>query len=532
MTKKLSLANPRIAGWIVFAILLLVTQLIAIQIFETEREKEYVQLKNETQFFKNHLETSLNHSVTATHMLAFLVQKEIIQDNFDAISQDIMERNDFIDAMQLVEGSVITKTYPLQGNEEAIAYNIANDSTHARESRKAMLKRELYFEGPFELVQGGTGIVGRLPIFKDDKFWGFSAVIIRTETLLDAFGINGSGDNETYYFQLAKSNPLDSAATLLYDHGVDFTEGMVNKAHIPIGEWTIYVKTKTPVHFKLTWPFAVIGFVLAGVMGIFTWYIANQPHKLRIMVNERTGRLKTANNKLKQKTRELEALNNDLEQFAYIASHDLQEPLRMITSFLAQLQKKYNDQLDDKAKQYIHFAIDGAMRMKQIIQDLLVYSQISQLEEPQQEIDLKEIVDEVTAVLRGTIKERSARITTQNLPKIFGHRAPLMLVLQNLIGNSLKYMRENIPPEIEIVGKELGDSWEISVSDNGIGIEETYYDKIFILFERLHTSDKYEGTGLGLSIVKKIIDNLGGEITVKSEVGKGSTFTFTLPKVK
>lgn len=532
MTKKLSLTNPRFAGWIVFAILLLVTQLIAIQILEIERENEYVQLKQETQFFKNHLETSLNHSVTATHMLAFLVQKEIIKDNFDTISQDIMERNDFIDALQLVEGSVIKKTFPLEGNEEAIEYNLADDSTHARESRKAMLKKELYFEGPFELVQGGTGIVGRLPIFKDDKFWGFSAVIIRTETLLDAFGINGSGDNETYYFQLAKSDPVDSAATLLYNHEVDFTEGMVHKAQIPIGEWTIYVKAKNPVHFQRTWPFAIIGFMLAAVMGVFTWYMSDQPRKMRVLVNERTLSLKNVNTKLKQNTRELEILNRDLEQFAYIASHDLQEPLRMITSFLVQLQKKYDDKLDDKGKQYIHFAVDGAMRMKQIIQDLLVYSQISRLEEPQQEVDLKAVVDEVTAVLRGTIKERSARITTQNLPKILGHRAPLMLLFQNLIGNSLKYARENIPPEIEIVGKELEDSWEISVSDNGIGIAETYYDKIFILFERLHTSDEYEGTGLGLSIVKKIINNLGGEITVESEVGKGSTFTFTLPKAK
>ncbi|MFN2429140.1 MAG: ATP-binding protein [Cryomorphaceae bacterium] len=510
--------------------LLILTQLIAVQIFHIERENEFVQLKNETQFFKNHLETSLNPSVTAANLLAFLVEKEILKDNYDAICADIMKGNSFIDALQLVEGNVITKTYPIEGNEEVILYNLLSDSIHKRESARARERKELYFEGPFELVQGGTGIVGRLPIFKDGAFWGFSAVIIRTNTLISAFGLDESGQNERYYFQLAKSNTLDSADTKLFDHGVDFTKGMVHSAAVPLGDWKIYLKTKHPVHFQRTWPFAATGFLLAVVMGVFTWYMSIQPRRLRVMVNEKTKSLKSVNTILKKNTRELQTLNKDLEQFAYIASHDLQEPLRMITSFLVQLQKKHSDQLDDKANQYIHFAVDGAMRMRQIIQDLLIYSQISKIEEPRQELDLQIIVKEVKAILRGAIKEKSAKITVGDLPGISGHRAPLMLVFQNLIGNSLKYVAIDKKPEIDISSKELDKFWEISVSDNGIGIDKEYHEKIFILFERLHTNEEYSGTGLGLSIVKKVVENLGGEIRVESEPGEGTTIRFTLPK--
>lgn len=463
-------------------------------------------------------------------MLAFLVEKDILKDNYNAVCADIMKGNSFIDALQLVEGNIITETYPIEGNEEVILYNLLSDSIHKRESALARERKKLYFEGPFELVQGGTGIVGRLPIFKDGVFWGFSAVIIRTKTLMSAFGLDETGENEHYYFQLAKSNPLDSAATELFDHGIDFTKGMVHSATVPLGDWKIYLKTKHPVHFQRTWPFALTGILLAAVMGVFTWYMSVQPRKLRLMVNEKTKSLKSVNTILKKNTRELQTLNKDLEQFAYIASHDLQEPLRMITSFLAQLQKKYSGQLDEKANQYIHFAVDGAMRMRTIIQDLLIYSQISKIEEPRQAIDLQDIVNEVKAILRGTIKEKSARISVGELPKISGHRAPLMLVFQNLVGNSLKYVEKDKRPEIDISSKDIGEFWEISVSDNGIGIEKEYHEKIFILFERLHTNEEYTGTGLGLSIVKKVVENLGGEIRLESEPGKGTTISFTLPK--
>lgn len=243
-------------------------------------------------------------------------------------------------------------------------------------------------------------------------------------------------------------------------------------------------------------------------------------------------------NKITKKIDELNELNSmlqksnkQLEQFAYVASHDLQEPLRMITGFLSQLEKKYNDKLDDRGKQYIHFAVDGAKRMRQIILDLLDYSKVGKEKSKPALIDVNEVVNEVTVLLRNQIISKNASIIYKNLPEITTYRSPLVQVFQNLIGNALKYSKQDVAPIIEITAEELGNKWTFLVKDNGIGIDEEYYEKIFNIFQRLHAKSEHSGTGMGLAIVKKIIEGLGGEIWVASEEGKGSTFYFTISKV-
>lgn len=221
--------------------------------------------------------------------------------------------------------------------------------------------------------------------------------------------------------------------------------------------------------------------------------------------------------------------NSELEQFAYVASHDLQEPLRMVTSFLTQLEKKYAEKLDDRAKEYIHFAVDGAKRMRQIILDLLEFSRVGKQNEQKKELDINDIVAEIEILHHEQMKDWNAVIKTKNLPIIHGHRTPIRQVFQNIIGNSLKYHREGVPPEIQIEAIPLKDRWQFKISDNGIGIENEYFDKIFEIFQRLHNKEEYSGTGIGLAITKKIIDGLGGKIWVNSVYGKGSNFYFTIP---
>lgn len=242
-------------------------------------------------------------------------------------------------------------------------------------------------------------------------------------------------------------------------------------------------------------------------------------------------------NSLKQLNADLEKTNNDLavsnqelEQFAYVASHDLQEPLRMVTSFLTQLERKYYEQLDDKAHQYINFAVDGAKRMRLIILELLEFSRVGRLNAQKEPIDLNQLISEVCLFQKKSIEEKSAEIHVGTLPVIVSERAPLLQVFQNLVSNALKYSREEVPPVISIRFEELPDSWVFSVKDNGIGIEEEYFDKIFVIFQRLHGRNEYSGTGIGLAIVKKIVENLGGRIWVQSEPGKGSVFSFSIPK--
>jgi PAS domain S-box-containing protein len=241
-------------------------------------------------------------------------------------------------------------------------------------------------------------------------------------------------------------------------------------------------------------------------------------------------KLKENELQLKKHAKELATSNEELEQFAYIASHDLQEPLRMVTSFLTQLEKKYGDILDEKGKRYIDFAVDGAKRMRQIILDLLDYSRAGRNKNDMEEIDLNELIGDINILFRKEIEEKKAVIRFDELPVLTGYSAPLRQVFQNVIGNALKYCRQDVPVEIAITAHELADHWHYSVADNGIGIDKEYFDRIFVIFQRLHNRDEYSGTGLGLAITKKIIENMGGKIWVSSEEGKGSTFYFTILK--
>jgi len=241
-------------------------------------------------------------------------------------------------------------------------------------------------------------------------------------------------------------------------------------------------------------------------------------------------KLKENELQLKKHAKELAISNEELEQFAYVASHDLQEPLRMITSFLTQLDKKYGTLLDEKGKKYIDFAVDGAKRMRQIILDLLDYSRAGRAMNDMENIDLNELIRGIEILFRKEIEEKKAVILSNELPLLTGYSAPLRQVFQNLIGNALKYCRQDVPVHIKINVDELTDHWQFSVADNGIGIDKEYFDRIFVIFQRLHNKDEYSGTGLGLAITKKIIESMGGKIWLSSEEGKGSTFYFTMLK--
>ncbi|MBW3467946.1 PAS domain S-box protein [Arthrospiribacter ruber] len=240
--------------------------------------------------------------------------------------------------------------------------------------------------------------------------------------------------------------------------------------------------------------------------------------------------LKMLNQKLEKSVQELAFSNIELEQFAYVASHDLQEPLRMISSFLGLLERKYDGLLDEKGKQYIHFATDGAARMKNIILDLLEFSRVGRHEDIKQEINIGDIVCDVLELNRRRVQEKNAQIKVGNMPKVKSFKTPLMQIFQNVIGNAFKYSKEDVDLEIEIKSKELSDCWEFSVSDNGIGISHEFHQKIFNLFQRLHAKNEYSGTGIGLAIVKKNVELLGGKISVESEEGVGSTFSFSIEK--
>ncbi len=236
------------------------------------------------------------------------------------------------------------------------------------------------------------------------------------------------------------------------------------------------------------------------------------------------------NQLLKQHIQELEVTNEQLEQFAFIASHDLQEPLRMISSFLNQIERKYGDQLDAKAHQYIHFATDGAKRMKRIILDLLEYSRAGKFADTPEPVNIHVLIEEYKVLRRKLLRDKKAVLTAESLPTISCYKAPLVQTFHCLLDNAIHYSREGVPPRVDIQVSEKETHWEFGIADNGIGIDSQFFDKIFIIFQRLHNRDRYKGTGIGLSIVKKHVESWGGKIWLESSPEVGSTFYFTVNK--
>ncbi len=283
------------------------------------------------------------------------------------------------------------------------------------------------------------------------------------------------------------------------------------------------------------------------------WHLENTLDALRKAhdelehrVQERTSDLALANQALQQEVserkraeeaiqryaKELERSNQELQQFAYVASHDLQEPLRMVSSYLQLLERRYRDHLDQDAKEFIAFAVDGAKRMQSLINDLLAYSRVGTRGKEFELVHLDEILGQAQKNLKIAIQEQNASISSSDsLPCVKGDDTQLTQLFQNLIGNAIKFHGDHAP-QIQIHKQRHNGHWQISVSDNGIGIDSQYAERIFLIFQRLHNRDEYPGTGIGLAICKRIVERHGGRIWVESQVGDGSTFHFTLPVVE
>jgi light-regulated signal transduction histidine kinase (bacteriophytochrome) len=264
---------------------------------------------------------------------------------------------------------------------------------------------------------------------------------------------------------------------------------------------------------------------------------------LEIQVKERTAELREANARLAVElderrqteqllahyTEDLKRSNAELEQFAYVASHDLQEPLRMVAGFTQLLSRRYRGKLDKDADEFIAYAVDGATRMQQLLQDLLAYSRVGTRGKPLAPIDANLVFNQARANLLPLIEENHAQVTAEPLPTVLGDEVQLVQLFQNLIANALKF-RTDQPPKIRISAREEEKQWLFSLRDNGIGIAPEHQERIFLVFQRLHHRSEYRGTGIGLALCKKIVERHGGRIWVESEPGRGATFYFTLPK--
>ena len=294
-----------------------------------------------------------------------------------------------------------------------------------------------------------------------------------------------------------------------------------------------YFLLPPPGIFKYQFPSDAVGQVLFTLMGLFMCIVAGQYRRIRAhleeMVDARTAQLKSANEKLLKSSEDLARSNKDLEQFAYIASHDLQEPLRAIAGFMGLLKRQYGEALNAEALEFVNFAIEGAERMQALIQDLLAFSRVGTRGSVFADTALEEALAAALKNLSAAIGESGAIVTHDVLPIVKADLPQMTQLLQNLIQNALKFHGPQ-RPEVRISAAQKEHDWVVSVRDNGIGMERQYFERIFLIFQRLHTRSQYGGTGIGLAVCKKIVERHGGSIWVESAPGEGSTFYFSIPK--
>ncbi len=254
----------------------------------------------------------------------------------------------------------------------------------------------------------------------------------------------------------------------------------------------------------------------------------NDITKFKETENELREYQDTLEEKVKKRTEELAKSNDELKHFAYVASHDLREPLRMITSFLQLLERRYMDQLDQDANEFIGFAVDGAKRLDEMIKDLLEFSKVTQKKIEFKKVDINKVLEQTKLNLKYAIDVNNAKINYNTLPTVYGDEMLIGLLFQNIISNSIKY-RSKVSPKIDITATKQSNKYLFAIKDNGIGMSPEHLERIFTIFQRLHSKDEYEGTGIGLAIAEKIVIQHGGKIWAESEPGKGTTFYFTIP---
>ncbi len=244
----------------------------------------------------------------------------------------------------------------------------------------------------------------------------------------------------------------------------------------------------------------------------------------------RNSELAQAREAIEEKAQELTRSNDELEQFAYVVSHDLQEPLRMVESYLRLIEKRYAGKLDEAGHEFIAFAVDGAKRMQTLIHDLITYSRVGTRGKAFSATDLESVLADALANLKIALEECGGKVTHDALPSLSADPTQLLQLFQNLIGNAIKFRRADTSPAIHVSAEKQGAKWLFGIRDNGIGIDPQFFDRIFVVFQRLHERHDYPGTGIGLAVCKKIVERHGGRIWVESKPGEGTTFFFTIPE--
>ncbi|HSV29583.1 MAG TPA: ATP-binding protein [Candidatus Omnitrophota bacterium] len=492
----------------------------------SERARIGVQLD----ILRSRLEASLNAPLLRTRGIAahIVAQGDITQRQFDVMAEFLLRGHRNVRNMVVSRGMVIAMTYPLAGNESVLGVDYRSVPAQYAMVQKAIQTRAPVLQGPVPLIQGGTGLIARFPVFlpgpdggeDDGPFFGMVNIILDIPGILAEAGV--TRDDLPITVAIRGRDGLGERGAVIHGEEAVFGQNPVQAdVQLPFGSWRLAAIPKggwDAVDDELERTRLLLGliFVLVGLAAFGTArYVTT---------------LARTEQELVAKTVELERSNSDLERFAYVASHDLQTPLRNVASYTQLLERRYRGRLDADADEFIGYIVDAARRMSQMVTDLLNYARVTAEGAAVVSVPAQEALDVALTDLATDIRASGARVMVGDLPVVLAAPVQLTSVFQNLIGNAIKYRHPDRAPEIVVSAVRPSDGMVVfSVTDNGIGIEPQYSQQIFEFFQRLHPPGADQGSGVGLAVCRRIVRRFGGDIWVESVPGEGATFRFTCP---
>lgn len=528
-------------------------------------------------------EIAINRRVHLTRGLKahVSINPDMSAEEFASFSALLMKEVDGIRSVTSIKDNIINDVYPREGNAGAIGLDLLKNPDQRAAAEHAIETGQPWLAGPIKLVQGGEAFINRAPVFVTEpgarpgegRYWGMVSVLLDKQTLTDEI-LKSVPDGLDIAIR-GRTDRSEPGEIFLGNPKIEAADPIAIDISLPTGSWQLYGVPRSG--WPLTSPESTTIQIVGGLIALFASLLVFTVTRLLLEYRDHSHRLEVANSQVKiahraaefssqsaaekaaqlevsvkqleaaqmatlnmledieearsslQESRDaLEESNLELQQFAYVASHDLQTPLRAVAGFAQILQSQYQGKLEEDADTYIETIVRGCKRMQTMINDLLAYSRVESRSTPTDTVDLSRVLDDCLSILAVAVEESSGKVTHGNLPTVTGDGAQLSQLLMNLIANGLKY-HGSAPPHVHVDAEENKNGWTISVRDNGIGIDSQFHEQIFEIFRRLHTQEEYPGTGIGLAVCRRIVKRHGGRLWLTSEPGQGTTFLFTIP---